>query len=309
MKWVETKISFTAADPETAANLISDIFDGFGLQGVAIESPDAEPDLDWAEGAENLPSGHAVTGYLPRNTQLAERSRVLEQRLADLHQSGILSYTISYTDIDEQDWAHSWKAHFHPVQITKRIVIRPSWREYAAQPGQIILTIDPGMAFGTGTHPTTAMCIRLIEHYIQPGDHFLDIGTGSGILLLAADKLGATSVTGIDNDEVAIEVARENLLKNQVPDDRYQLLTGHLAHPVSKTFDLISANILSEIIVELIPDIRRILKPAGTLICSGIIDPKQQMVLDALAAGGFAAVEITVEDEWVAIVAKRIDPS
>lgn len=303
MKWVETRISYTAADPETAADLISDIFDGFGLQGVAVESPEADAGLDRAEEARSLPSEYAVTGYLPKDTHLAERCRILERRLSDFQHGGILNYSITYTDIDEQDWAHAWKAHFHPVEVTDRIVIKPSWREYEPRPDQMVIELDPGMAFGTGTHPTTAMCIRLIEAYLRPGDAFLDIGTGSGILMLAADKLGAASVTGIDNDEVAVEVAQNNLLKNRVPPDRFRVYTSHLAEPAGGFYDLVCANILSEIIVELIPDIRRVLKPAGILICSGIIEAKKEMVTGGLAANGFGIRDMTAEDEWIAIAA------
>jgi ribosomal protein L11 methyltransferase len=126
---------------------------------------------------------------------------------------------VTYARIDEQDWAEAWKAYFWPEKITDLIVVKPSWREYPAEPQEIVLEIDPGMAFGTGTHPTTSLCIRMIQTHLKPGDAFLDVGTGSGILMIAAAKLGAGTVCGVDNDEVAVTVAEKNLLANHI--DRF----------------------------------------------------------------------------------------
>ncbi len=234
MKWVETRIIFEASDMITASDLISEIFYDFGLQGVIIESSEAETGIDWADHDITIPKENAVIGFFPKNEQLPERCRMLEQKLSHLHQNIDMTYQIAYHDIDEQDWAESWKQYFFTEKITDTIVINPSWREYTPKPDEIVLKIDPGMAFGTGTHPTTRMCIALIEKYIQRKDAFLDIGTGSGILMIAAAKLGAADMTGIDNDEVAVSVARQNLLKNKIPSDTYELMTGDLVTNVSK---------------------------------------------------------------------------
>ena len=304
MKYVEARIIFDSSDTAVAADLISEIFYDFGLQGVIVESPEAEAGIDWAEDDITLFKENAVIGYFPKNGQLAERCRMLEQQLNRLKHTLPMNCQVSYHDIDEQDWAESWKQYFFTEKITDTIVINPSWREYTAKPGEIIIEIDPGMAFGTGTHPTTRMCIALIEKYIQPEDTFLDIGTGSGILMIAAAKLGATAMTGIDNDEMAVSVARQNLIQNHVAPEIYEVKTGNLVNSVNAVYSLVTANILSEIIVALLDDIHCVLKPDGIFICSGIIEPKRAMVEEKLRACGFAILEVRIEDEWVAIVSK-----
>jgi ribosomal protein L11 methyltransferase len=313
MKWVEAKIIFDARDNTAVSDLISEIFYDFGLQGVAVESPEIEPGQDWAESAFPVPTHHSVTGYFPKNESLPEKCRILETRMAALKQmlelengnGEALTYAIAYHDLDEQDWAESWKQYFYTEKITDRIVINPSWREYTPAPGEIVLEIDPGMAFGTGTHPTTRMCIGLIEKYMHSGDTFLDVGTGSGILMLAAAKLGAKAMTGIDNDAVAVTVAKQNLEKNDIPPETYEVRAGNLASGISGQFSIITANILSEVIMTLIDDIPPVLAKNGIFICSGIIQPKQDMILNKLMGRGFDILETLNMEEWVAIAATR----
>ena len=304
MKWVEARIIFKSSEPIAASDLISEIFYDFGLQGVIVESPEAETGIDWAEQHTDQPSDYAVIGFFPKNDQLPERCRMLEQQMSQLNQDIDMTYRIIYHDIDEEDWAESWKQYFFTEKITDTIVINPSWRKYTAKPEEIIIEIDPGMAFGTGTHPTTRMCIALIEKYIQPEDTFLDIGTGSGILMIAAAKLGADTMAGIDNDEVAVLVARDNLIKNKINPDSYELKTGDLVSNVSNQFSLVTANILSEIIVHLLDDIHHVVKKDSIFICSGIIEPKRAMVEEKLKAKGFEIIDVLIKEEWVAIASK-----
>jgi ribosomal protein L11 methyltransferase len=181
-------------------------------------------------------------------------------------------------------------------------VVKPSWRRYDALAGETIIEIDPGMAFGTGTHPTTVMCLQLIEERLRPGMRFLDVGTGSGILMIAAAKLGAWQVTGVDNDPLAVEVARRNLGANQIARDTAEVLTGSLVAEIDGRFDLVAANILAEVIVTLAADLSAVLKPQGRVICSGIIRSKQAEVLAALEAAGLAQLECRCQEEWVAVV-------
>ncbi|RJP86906.1 MAG: 50S ribosomal protein L11 methyltransferase [Desulfobacteraceae bacterium] len=311
MKWVEARIVFDASDATAASDLIAEIFYDFGLQGVTVETPEIEPGIDWAENTFVVPAHHSVTGYFPKNEELPEKCRILEARMDALKQmlnvedkTGV-TYTISYHDLDEQDWAESWKQYFYTEKITDRIVINPSWRKYDPAPGEIVLEIDPGMAFGTGTHPTTRMCIRLIEKWIHPGDTFLDVGTGSGILMIAAAKMGAKTLTGIDNDAVAVSVAAQNLQKNNIQPETYAIQTGNLVSGLSGQFSLVTANILSEVIMTLIDDILSVLQKNGIFICSGIIQPKQAMIENKLLDRGFEIVEILNNGEWVAIAATR----
>jgi ribosomal protein L11 methyltransferase len=229
---------------------------------------------------------------------------MLEEKLNLLHQSFHITTQLAYHDIDEQDWAHSWKQYFFTEKITDTIVIKPSWRTYQAGPEEIVLEIDPGMAFGTGTHPTTRMCIALIEKYIRPADCFLDIGTGSGILMIAAAKLGAAAMTGIDNDEMAVAVARQNLAGNQIPKEKYEIKAGNLTRDLNAQYSLVAANILSEIIVQLADDVQNVMLPGAFFICSGIIESKQKMVADKLTSVGFDILETRIKEEWVAMVGR-----
>ena len=309
MKWIEVKVIFDQpgidpADKELAADLISDIFYDFGLQGVVVEDPAIDSEEDWAEDAVGRAECHAVTAYLPEDSQAEKRCRTLENKLSHLEkQSGLIS-RISYKKRDDEDWAHAWKAYFWPQKISRRLVVKPTWREYQAASDEIIIELDPGMAFGTGTHPTTTLCAVMIEKYLRKGDCFLDVGTGSGILMIAAARLGAARVCGIDKDETAVKVATANLKLNATPPETFQVKTANLIDETSETYDMIAANILTHVILGLIVDIPRVLNPGGIFICSGIIEKNQRLVTEALQNIGFDIVEAGVKEEWVAITSR-----
>lgn len=306
MKWLKTTVIYESSDPETAVALISDIFQGFGLKGVIEESASgAGADLDWAENAASPAAHNAVIGFFPEPYYGDRHRKRFESMLCELKPAIIDNFEVTCSEIDEEDWAESWKLHFHPVKITDRIVVRPGWREYEAHAGEIIIELDPGMAFGTGTHPTTALCIRLVEAHMKPGMKFLDIGTGSGILMIAAAKTGATTMAGIDNDPVAVEVAGNNLLRNKIAPADFTLVEGDLVTSVNRPFDMIAANILAETICRMIPDIPPLLSPGGVFIASGIIIEKEPMVLEALHSQGFEIIEIRQLEGWTAIAARR----
>ncbi len=306
MKWVEAKVLIDYSlyqDMDTAISLVSDIYYDLGLNGVTVESPDYAQDIDWAPDAVEMPEHYAVIGYFSKNERLPENCRQLEAELNRINErAGIISRVI-YTDVNEEDWAESWKKFFYPRKISEQFVIKPTWRDYTANPGETILEIDPGMAFGTGTHATTRLCIQLMEDYLKPGDSFLDIGTGSGILMLAADKLGASHLTGIDKDPDAVSIALENLAQNRVAAERFQVKTGHLATQVNGKFDFIAANILTEVILPLLSDIPSLLAENGVFICSGIIGEKRQWVSEKMAQKKLQVYETRSEEDWIAFAA------
>jgi ribosomal protein L11 methyltransferase len=304
MKWIETKVIFSSDNKIQAAELISQIFHDLGLTGVVIEDPDDEPSEGWGDGAVR-PDHDAVIGFWADNEFSEKKRLALEDSLRQLQQHTRISTRIVCRTVDDEDWSESWKEFFWPEKISDRITVKPTWREYSARPDEIILEIDPGMAFGTGTHPTTSLCIRMIETCLQPGQSFLDIGTGSGILMIAAAKLGAAELFGVDIDAVAVEIAEKNLRLNKVHADRFALATGNLVDVVPQKFDLVTANILSEVIVRLLDDIDTVLKKGGTLICSGIIADNREKVIRKMAETGFEILEVSDQDEWVAIAAKR----
>jgi len=309
MQWIEIKVAFDQpgndpADNDLAADLISDIFYDFGLQGVIVEDPAVDPAEDWAEDAVGRAECNAVTAYLPEDSQAEMRCRTLENKLLRLKKKSGLISRVSYKKRDEEDWAHAWKAYFWPQKISRRLVVKPTWREYQAASDEIVIELDPGMAFGTGTHPTTTLCAAMIEKYLHKGDCFLDVGTGSGILMIAAARLGAARVCGIDTDETAVQVAAANLKLNSIPPETFQVKTANLVDETSETYDMIAANILTHVILGLIVDIPRVLNPGGVFICSGIIEKKQPQVAEALQNNGFDVLETAVKEEWVAITAR-----
>jgi len=303
MKWIEAKVVFDFEDKQLATDLIADIFYELGTTGLVVEEPNIDHPEDWGKDAIQ-PENYAVTGYFPRDEKTQTRRRVLEKNLARLEKKNGIICKIVYSDVEESDWAHLWKAHFRPEKITANIVVKPSWREYLRNQDEIILEIDPGMAFGTGTHPTTCICIKMIEKYLKRGDFFLDVGTGSGILMVAAAKLGAGKVRGIDNDEVAVDVACKNLMQNKISESTFNVITGNLVDKVMERFDLVAANITSKAILMLLDDIKKILVEKGTLICSGIIEEQKSPVLKKMEQLGFDVIEILTQENWVSIVCK-----
>lgn len=304
MRWIEAKIAFDHTDNGLAADLISDVFYDFGLQGVVVEDPGIEPEEDWAEDAVGRPAQHTVSGYFHKDSDADQRCQILEEKVRQL--SGRLGffYRITYKELDEQDWAHAWKAYFWPQKISPHLVVKPTWRDYQADDDEIVIELDPGMAFGTGTHPTTALCMTLIEKYLTPGDSFLDVGTGSGILMIAAAKLGAGRLCGVDKDAVAIEVAGQNLALNQVASRMFRLTTGSLVAEISDSYTFIAANIFSHVILELLKDISRVLRTGGIFVCSGIMAENKNSVLSAMKNLGFIILETAAQEGWVAIAGR-----
>jgi ribosomal protein L11 methyltransferase len=304
VKWIETRVVFEGKDKSVGADLIANAFYDQGVKGVVFDDPDLEPDEGWGDGAVPKPERDAVTGYFPDTAEVDELRLRLEAALARLSRVTGLTVHIAYQTVDEEDWAESWKAFFWPQKITDTIVIKPTWRSYRRLPGERIIEIDPGMAFGTGTHPTTALCIRMLEKYFTGGDRHLDIGTGSGILMVAADKFGAERMVGVDNDAVAVGIARRNLCLNGVPASRFDLITGDLTTGICGCYDVITANILSEVILTLLDQIGSFLAPGAIFICSGITEENRERVIAKMTARGITLVEAAVQEQWVAIVGR-----
>ena len=302
MKWIAVKVLFEFQDTALAADLIADCFYTVGLKGVVIDDPGADPDEDWGTDALPLPEKDAVTGYLPRDSRCENTLAALQKSLGKLERATGIRCRVVCSEIDEEDWAHAWKAFFHPERVGRHIVVKPTWRDFTPQPGDTVLEIDPGMAFGTGTHPTTSLCIGLMEKYLRPRGSFLDVGTGSGILMAAAAKLGAGRGLGIDNDPLAVEIAGNNLRLNGADPEKFTVATGDLVSVATGTYDLVTANILSEVIVRLLDDLPEKTSPGGIVITSGIIEKNQSIVADKMAAQGLNILEVQRKEGWVAIV-------
>ena len=304
MKWIEAKIIFDFEDKQLAADLISNLFYEFGLQGVVIEDPEIIVTEDWGEDAVGLPKQNAVIGYFPENDKAAKRCRILEEKLKNLQNELGLTSRIFYSRIDETDWSESWKSYFWPEKISAGIVVKPTWREYSRIGDEIVLEIDPGMAFGTGTLPTTALCIEMMETHLKKGDSFIDVGTGSGILMIAAAKLGAAKIRGVDKDVDAVEIARQNLLQNKIEVEKFKVTAGNLVDGVDEQFNLVAANITSDAVLELLSSVTGVLFANGVFICSGILEKNKAKVIQKMKIAGFEIIEIRTKEDWIAIAGR-----
>ncbi len=305
MAWIAVKVVIPSDNRTQAIELFSDLFYDLGVKGVEIEDPSLDPEEGWGAEAVPKPRHDAVIGYFPDTPQTDEKLKLLEDRLNTLERTLKLRCNPVYQRLDEADWAETWKVFFWPESITPHITVKPTWRDYRASPNEIVLEIDPGMAFGTGTHPTTALCIGLLEKYVSKGCRFLDIGAGSGILMIAAAKLGAAKLVGIDNDEMAVEIASDNLKQNQISRRRFDLKVGNLVDGLQGYFDLIAANILSGPILSLLETISQYMTANAVLICSGLYRDNQDAVVQKMQIMGLELIETRVRDEWVAMVCKK----
>ncbi|MBR6534671.1 MAG: 50S ribosomal protein L11 methyltransferase [Clostridia bacterium] len=241
----------------------------------------------------------AVSIFIPDERNPAEALSHLKTRFLELE----IQTSVQVIGVKEEDWAGSWKKYYKPLRIGERLVVVPAWEKYDEKPGDLILKMDPGMAFGTGTHETTRLVAMLIEKYVKQGDVCLDLGTGSGILAIAASKLGAKSVNAYDIDPVAVRVAGENVRDNGIENivcGKSDLFCG----VEEKTYDLICANIVADIIIRMLPDVKKYLKSGGILITSGIIDERADEVLKAAEATPLVHLETREEKNWCAMVFK-----
>jgi ribosomal protein L11 methyltransferase len=309
MDWLEITVN---CDPESA-EAVADVLARYAPGGVAIQ----QNALDLT-GDEWRPDGPlepiaSVRAYLAFEPGLDEKRRQAEEALWHLRQIASIPEP-QFRTVAEEQWANAWKEHFHVTRIGKRLVVKPSWREYIPQADDIVLELDPGMAFGTGLHPTTQMCLLALEKYVRGGERVLDLGTGSGILAIAAAKLGAAACLGTDIDPVAVEAARANVSANQVS-DRVQVEQGSLAQ-ISKDalcndgpeVGILLVNILAKIIIELCGQgLGEVVKPGGLAIFAGLIDTQEAEVREALKRVGLVVIDRTQEKDWVGLVCQSLE--
>jgi ribosomal protein L11 methyltransferase len=292
MEWLEVSVT---SDNE-GAEAVAEVLSRYAYRGVVIE---AGPD-GWNAGPV------IVRAYLPADDRLRANKRRIEEALYHLDRIRPVSVP-SFRPVAEEDWVEAWKERLNVLRIGRRIVIRPSWRDYAPERGDIVIQLDPGMAFGTGLHPTTQMCLAALEELIRPEAAVLDLGTGSGILAIAAAKLGAGRVLAVDRDPVAVKTARGNLVTNGVQ-EIVSVMEGSLEE-VSDSYDLVVVNILAKVIVEMMQEgLAARLRSGGRLITTGIIADQESDVVAALEQGGLTAIERQQRDDWVCLVASKATP-
>lgn len=304
MQWLELSVQ---SHPE-AVESVCELLSRYSSDGVVIEEPYELSD----DGQEYriLPGQPVqVHAYLP----LDGTEGVKQQQIAEglWHFSSLGAHFVGELHtrvVDEQDWANAWKDYYHVTHIGQRLVIRPSWREYTPKENEVVLTLDPGMAFGTGVHPTTRMCLEQVEQRVQPGMRVMDVGTGSGILALAAAQLGAASVYAIDNSSVAVESARANAVMNDLG-EKITVVLGILDEAEAKRhsgqYDLVLANIIAHVIGSIAPELAQVMAPTGLLVVSGIIEARRPDAEGPLLAAGLELVDEVKIDDWLALILRK----
>ena len=239
-----------------------------------------------------------LTGYLPTVEGIQSKLETLKERLSEFPTHGLpRAGEITIRCVEEADWANEWKKHFKPIEIGDRLVVKPSWETYHGDTRRLVIELDPGMAFGTGGHPSTRLSLMALERAVKPGDIVADIGTGSGILAIAAAKLGASRVHATDIDSLPRTIARENLNRGGLQ----SIVSVHEMEDFdreARRCNVVVANIVADTIIELIPSVRERLRPGGTFICAGIVEDRLPDVIAALQAGGFTIVETLSEEIW-----------
>ncbi|WP_192895367.1 50S ribosomal protein L11 methyltransferase, partial [Pelotomaculum sp. FP] len=261
----------------------------------------AEPD-EWGVGTPSPGERRPVVkGYLASGAELAGRLEALRAALNSLELTPAPELRTCH--VAEEDWANCWKAYYKPVHVGQRLVVKPSWEDYPVVAGELVIDMDPGMAFGCGAHPTTALCLKLLEKYVQDGATVYDVGTGSGILAIASALLGSGRVVAVDHDPVACRTALANIERNGVA-GRVKVIQGDLLSSIEGKAGLIVANIIASIIAGLAVDVSKTLVSGGIFIASGIISERGPEVLAALESAGLSVVEQLEDGGWVALVAK-----
>ncbi|KON86990.1 ribosomal protein L11 methyltransferase [Sporosarcina globispora] len=311
MKWSEISIHTTNEAVEPISNILHEA----GASGVVIEDPlelvkerkDQFGEIYQLNPQDYPEEGVIVKAYLPVNSFLGETVDEIKEAINNLilFNIDIGANKVSISEVNEEEWATAWKKYYNPVKISERFTIVPTWEDYTpVSSDELIIELDPGMAFGTGTHPTTVMCIQALERTVKQGDKVVDVGTGSGVLSIAAAMLGAEKVKALDLDEVAVNSAKLNIKLNKVQ-DIVEVSQGNLLDGVSQGADVVVANILAEVILRFTDDVASVVRAGGYFIASGIIQQKKQEVRDAISAAGFEIEETVQMEDWVAIVARR----
>ena len=309
--WIEVRVITNSE----ALEPVSGIFYSLDCKGVAIEDPNdilgrEQGPLTWdfadLDVLEHKGDVAVVKGYFSEEDNIEDILNFVNERLEDIKNQGIdiTPGTVESEKMFEEDWANNWKKYYKPFRVGKSLIVKPIWEDYEAKDGDLVVELDPGMAFGTGDHETTNMCMKALEEYVTKDSVVFDVGCGSGILAIAAAKLGAKKAVGVDLDPVAVESAKENVSYNNL--DNIEILYGNLVDVIEGKADVVVANILAEIICILTEDVKRVLKDGGVFITSGIIHDRVDMVVNKMEASGFEVIQVNRDGEWNCIIAKSV---
>ena len=309
MKWCEISIQTS----HEAVELVAEIFRDLGASGVVIEDPELVNDYitsgKWDYTDIPIAKETKVVvekAYLPVNGELEGRIQTLQQEIKTLASRGVNTApaVLTTAELQDEDWSDTWKQYFHTEKPGERVVIKPTWEEYEPKDDEVVIELDPGAAFGTGTHATTSMCIRQLEKLLKPGMTVFDVGTGSGILSIISAKLGAKNIQAVDYDDSVLKIVEENLEQNNVQ-DIISVAQSDLMQNVHGKAELVIANIIADIIIRLFDQLDEHLEKGGTLLTSGIIEDRIEDVLAAAEKHGYGVVERLENKGWACITFKR----
>jgi ribosomal protein L11 methyltransferase len=300
-EWIEVSLH---VDGE-AAEAVAQELHKWCTQGVSIEQPDITPDV-WDDGDVPPTDKLILRGYFANDKNADTTKEQIDRALHYLNMLYPVPQAV-YSIVNEEDWAEAWKAHYAPVKLGRHILIRPRWIDVQADADDIVISLDPGMAFGTGTHPTTQLCLEALEDMVSPALDVLDLGCGSGILSIAAAKLGATKIVGVDIDPIAVKTTLENAEYNGVS-ERITAFEGSLENVITsaRRYDLVVVNILAKIIIPMCDQhLGETVRPGGRAIFSGIIEEQVETVEEALRRTGLEPVARRQQGDWILVEAKR----
>ena len=304
MKWIKVRVDYFSDNlEETKAKLVN-MFNEIGINQVEVIDYFSENELDYNANFSNKNDVWSIIGYIVDNRFANTKLNIIFNNLKEFTENeNEFMYEIFTAKCNDEDWQDEWKKYFHTVNITDNIVIKPSWDEYEPSDNEIVVEIDPGLAFGTGTHETTSLCVEFLEKYAQNKKKLLDIGCGSGILMLIGKKLGVEKVVGIDIDEKVNDVVMENFFKNGI-NDNFQVIIGNLVDDVSEKYDLVVSNILVDVLEKLLEDIEKILEKGATVIFSGILNEKEEAFVKKAKNYNLKQIDRREKNNWVSLVFK-----
>jgi len=304
MKWIKVRVDYFSDNlEETKAKLVN-MFNEIGINQVEVIDYFLENELDYNANFSSKNDVWSIIGYVVDNRFANTKLNIIFNNLKEFMESeNEFIYEIFTAKCNDEDWQDEWKKYFHTVNITDNIVIKPSWDEYEPSDNEIVVEIDPGLAFGTGTHETTSLCVEFLEKYAQNKKKLLDIGCGSGILMLIGKKLGVEKVVGIDIDEKVNDVVLENFSENGI-NENFQVIIGNLVDDVNEKYDLVVSNILVDVLEKLLEDIEKILEKDATVIFSGILNEKEEAFLKKAKNYNLKQIDRKKKNNWVSLVFK-----
>ena len=304
MKWIKVKVDYFSDSLEKTKAKLVNMFNEIGINQIEVIDYFSENKLDYNDNFSIKNDVWSIIGYIVDNRFANTKLNIIFNNLKEFMESeNEFIYEIFTAKCNDEDWQDEWKKYFHTVNITDNIVIKPSWDEYEPSDNEIVVEIDPGLAFGTGTHETTSLCVEFLEKYAQNKKKLLDIGCGSGILMLIGKKLGVEKVVGIDIDEKVNDVVLENFSKNGI-NDNFQVIIGNLVDDVNEKYDLVVSNILVDVLEKLLEDIEKILEKDATVIFSGILNEKEEAFVKKAKNYNLKQIDRKEKNNWVSLVFK-----